>query len=298
VTGIVVITWNSAEVIGQCLDACLRLNDVEVLVVDNGSSDSTVENVRLRPGVRLIENRENRGFAGAANQGLHALRYPAVLLLNPDAMPAEGVAELAALASGPGVGAAGGRLMGPDGRAQTGFNVRAFPTATSLAFEILGVNRLLPKNSLNRAYRIELDPERETEVDQPAGAFLMINRAAWDAVGGFDEDFWPVWFEDVDFCFRLRQAGYRILYTPRTMAHHIGGHSAARLSWEQRQLFWYRSLMRYATKHFDRRGRLLVSAALMAGCLPRALFGVISGRSLHSASVYSKVFGIAVRGAG
>ena len=130
--------------------------------------------------------------------------------------------------------------MGPDGRAELGFNVRAFPTATSLAFEILGVNRLLPKNSFNRAYRIELDPERETEVDQPAGAFLMINRAAWDAVGGFDEDFWPVWFEDVDFCLRLRQAGYRILYAPRTMAHHIGGHSAARLSWEQRQLFWYR----------------------------------------------------------
>ena len=87
-------------------------------------------------------------------------------------------------------------------------------------------------------------------VDQPAGAFLMFSRAAWETVGGFDERFWPVWFEDVDFCARIKAAGFRTYYDPEACAKHSGSHSIRALSLENRERYWYGSLLEYAAKHY------------------------------------------------
>jgi N-acetylglucosaminyl-diphospho-decaprenol L-rhamnosyltransferase len=290
--GIVVVTWNSADVIGDCLDACAQFGDVEVVVVDNASSDNTVDVVRSRPSVRLMANTQNRGFAAAVNQGVGALGCPAVLLLNPDAAPTTRLDSLARAVEAPGVGAAGGRLIDQAGQTQDGFNVRSFPTPLTLAFEVLGLNRLFPWNPVNRSYRLRLS--HEADVDQPAAAFLMVNREVWGAVGGLDEGFWPAWFEDVDFCLRLRLAGYRIRYVPEACATHVGGHSATYLSWESRQLFWYGSLLRYSGKHFRALGRRVVAGALMVACVPRALIGMMAESRLGATGVYSKVFRLAL----
>jgi GT2 family glycosyltransferase len=134
---------------------------------------------------------------------------------------------------------------------------------------------------------------RETgvqDVDQPAGAFLMVNRKAWEAVGGFDESFHPVWFEDVDFCLRLHRQGYRILYHPGAIARHIGGHSTTRMNGRLRQLCWYESLLRYAAKQFPPVGRRAVAAAVMLACYPRAVIGAVVNNGAEAVSVYSKVF--------
>lgn len=294
-TGIVIVTWNSSEVIGACLDSCLRLGNVETVVVDNASSDNTVLEVQRRPAIHLIANGENRGFAAAVNQGVASLDTAEVLLLNPDAQLIAGVEELAEAVSRPGVAAAAGRLVSSDGVTQSGFNIRSFPTAMTLALEVLGLNRLLPQNRWNRLYRADVNEHDETEVDQPAGAFLMLNKMAWSAIGGFDETFAPVWFEDVDFCRRLHNAGFKILFLPASVAVHIGGHSADRLSWEERQLFWYSSLLRYSSKHFNKRGRRIVSAALMLSCIPRAMLALAAGKGYTAVAVYSKVFLIAWR---
>lgn len=290
-TGIVVVTWNSAEVINACLAACLSCREVEVVVVDNASTDGTAGLVRQHHKVRLIANPVNRGFAAAANQGIAALSSPAVLLLNPDAAPLGGLEILRAAVDDQRTGAAGGQLVDTAGQPQDGFNVRAFPTAWTLALEVIGVNRLFPWNPVNRRYRKVV--RQRSEVDQPAGAFLMVNREAWRAVGGLDDSYWPAWFEDVDFCRRLKQAGYRILYVPEAKARHIGGHSASRLSWESRQLFWYGSLLRYSAKHLSTSGRRLVSAAVMAACLPRGVLGLFGRGGLAAVSVYGKVFRLA-----
>jgi GT2 family glycosyltransferase len=284
--GVVVVCWNSGAEIGACLDACLADGDLNVVVVDNASSDNSCEEVRKRPAVRLIANTSNRGFAAACNQGISMIAEPAVLLLNPDAVPVRGVRELAGCALEPGVGACGGQLIGEDARPQEGFNVRSFPTPLTLAFEVTGLNRVAPGNPVNRRYRARF---AEGDVDQPAGAFLMINRAAWEVVGGLDEGFWPAWFEDVDFCRRLRESGYRVRFFRGAVARHLGGHSANRLDWEQRQLFWYGNLLRYSGKHFSTPGVRLVAAAVMLACLPRAIAALASGRR-SGPSVYSKVF--------
>ncbi len=292
--GIVVVTYNSAEVIGACLDACLGAGSFEIVVVDNASQDGTLAEARRRGGVKVIANRENRGFAAAANQGATALEAGCVLLVNPDAVLQGGLEHLIEACSREGVGAAGGRLVDEAGRPQTGFAVRGLPTPLTLVFEVLGLNRLWPSNPVNRRYRcLELDPDRAAEVEQPAGAFLMVRRDAWLRLGGFDEGFGPVWFEDVDFAKRLQEAGLKVQYVPQAVARHRGGHSVRTAPWETRQVYWYASLLRYASKHFGPWQRRAVCGAVLVASVPRMVTGILGEGGLRSVVVCGKVIRLA-----
>jgi GT2 family glycosyltransferase len=293
--GIVIVTFNSADVIEDCVKACLRLPDASIVVVDNASTDNTVNRVPRAGRVRLIANVTNRGFAGAVNQGIEALPdFEEVLILNPDAVPVQGIDELERAVQRDGVGAATGRLVNAEGREQHGFNVRALPTAATLALEALGINRMWPSNPVNRRYRQQI-PAQEAVIEQPAGAFLMVNRRIWAELRGLDDSFFPIWFEDVDFCKRMRDAGYSILYVPNALARHSGGHSAGKLSWRERQLFWYGSLLRYASKHMSRRDRGVVCAAVMLASVGRTLTSAPQFGVAESFAVYSKVVWLAVQ---
>jgi N-acetylglucosaminyl-diphospho-decaprenol L-rhamnosyltransferase len=286
--GAVVVAYNSEGEIGRCLDSLPA--GLEVVVVDNASSDGTRGEVARRPAVRLIANPWNRGFAAAANQGIGALDCEMALLLNPDVELLAGLEALAAQCALEGVAAAGGKLIGSDGRLQAGFMVRRLPTPLTLAFEIMGLNRLWPGNPVNRRYRCrDLDPEAEATVEQPPGALLMIRRDVWRQLGGFDESFHPVWFEDVDFAKRAALAGYTIRYTPATIAKHSGGHSVGRLPRSTRDGYWYGNLLRYADKHFARGGVLVVFASLVLGAALRMAFAVLREGRLEAISRYVKM---------
>jgi len=132
-------------------------------------------------------------------------------------------------------------------------------------------------------------------VEQPAGAFLMIRRDVWQELNGFDERFHPLWFEDVDFCWRARQKGYRMCYTPYAVAKHTGGHSLAKISLENRQLYWYRSLLGFAAKHYRASTVRMVCAAVFLGSIPRMFLGTAAFRSLTPIAVYGKVMALAGR---
>jgi GT2 family glycosyltransferase len=286
--GAVIVTHNSESEIGACLDA-LSGAGCRIVVVDNASSDGTVREVSRRPGVELIENPNNRGFAGAVNQAVRELPCPYILLMNPDAVLLAGLEELQSACRMPGVGASGGMLIGPDGRPQAGFCLRRFPTPWALACELLGINRLWPANPLNRRYRcLDVDLSRPQEAEQPAGAFLMFRRDAWAALGGFDESFWPLWFEDVDFLKRMKDAGYRVRYCPAAQARHAGGHSAGKMAAPWRVLCWHASLFRYAQKHFTRAGKALLALAAAGEALLRMAGCAVRGRT-DSARAYGKV---------
>lgn len=141
-------------------------------------------------------------------------------------------------------------------RPQAGFSIRRFPTAVVPALELLGINRLWPGNLLNR-------------------------RDVWESLGGFDEGFHPVWFEDVDFCRRATQAGYRIEYVPEVRAEHSGGHPVSKLCPARREQYWYGSLLTYAAGHFgplEYRGVCLVA---MLSSIPRTVAGMIGERTLR-----------------
>jgi N-acetylglucosaminyl-diphospho-decaprenol L-rhamnosyltransferase len=287
--GVVIVTYNSASAIGRCLDACLEQGLVDVVVVDNASEDGTAAEASQRRGVRVIANSTNRGFAAAVNQGFQSLQTETVLVLNPDTLICAGLENLEAAVRQDDVGAGTGTLIGPDGKPQHGFNVRAFPTPLTLVFELLGVNRLWPSNPVNRRYRLCLSPNDTVDIEQPAGAFLMVKRVAWRTVGGFDEEFHPVWFEDVDFCKRLLGQGFRILYVPSATAVHAGGDSVSRMPWIVRQQVWYGSLLRYASKHYTDRSVRSVAIAVIIGCTARAVGRAVGQFSLAPFTAWSRV---------
>ncbi|MBI3472472.1 MAG: glycosyltransferase family 2 protein [Candidatus Solibacter usitatus] len=272
---IVIVTFNSEGHIGACLDACLAhcAPDETVLVVDNASQDATLEEVRRR-GVALIANPENRGFAGAVNQGVRASSSDLILLLNPDAVLETGLDPLRRACAQSGVAGAGGKLVDGNRAVQAGFTVRRLPTATALLFEVLGINRLWPGNPVNWHYRCcDLDLEKPGRVEQPAGALLMFRREVWQEIGGFDETFFPLWFEDVDFCRRASDRGYSWSYIPSVVARHAGGHSLVKISLEQRQLYWYGSLLRYSSKHFRPWSHWVVCFGILVGSVARMVAG-------------------------
>jgi GT2 family glycosyltransferase len=275
---VVIVTHNSAAEAGECL-AALRKHAwkldgtgavTEVIVVDNASTDGSADIVEARaPLARIIRNRMNRGFAAAVNQGVRASSSPLVLLLNPDAVLETSLHDLVRAFDSPDVAAAGGSLRGTSGEWQRGFNVRSFPTPSVLVLEALLANRVWPGNPVNRRYRmLDLEPQREQDVDQPAGAFLMFRRKTWEELGGLDEAFHPLWFEDVDFCLRIRQAGGRIRYIPGSVARHSGGHSVKAASLQFRQHAWYGGLLQFCKKHFSAGAyRGLQSAVAVGLCM-------------------------------
>jgi N-acetylglucosaminyl-diphospho-decaprenol L-rhamnosyltransferase len=288
---IVVVTHNSAAEIRGCLDALAAadsVSEIDTIVVDNASDDGTVEKIAAR-GVRLIVNANNAGFAAAVNQGVRATDAPLILLLNPDAYLEHGLDALAAHFEDPGTGAAGGLLTDADGSPQTGFMARNLPSPAALIFEVLGINRLWPRNPVNWHYRcLGKDPVIPGLVEQPAGAFLMFSRKVWERLGGFDERFWPIWFEDVDFCTRLKQAGLNVYYNPIARARHTGTHSIRSLPVEIRERYWYGSLLKYAAKHYHSIAYRAVCFAVVSGAAMRAVRG-IPRNGLKAFAVYGAV---------
>jgi GT2 family glycosyltransferase len=285
------VTYNSAEWIGPCARAC----PVTPVVVDNASGDGSAD-VAAAAGARVIVNRENRGFAAAVNQGIRAAPGELILLLNPDARITSDLVEMVAAFADPQVGAVGGRLLAEDGRDQAGFTLRNFPTPLTLVFETLGVNRLWPGNPVNRRYRLlDRDLSQAQEAEQPAGAFLMVRRTAWEQIGGFDERFQPVWYEDVDFCLRLKQAGWRIRYVPGAQAIHAGGHSVGRLPDVSKRLYWYGSLLKYASKNFSGSGARFVALSVFFAAWLRAIVGIAHSQPMRALPVYGRVAKLAWR---
>ena len=293
--GIVIVTYFSEREIGACLDAALA-SGAEVVVVDNASGDGTVQEVARHPGARLIANHSNRGFAAAANQGIRALSSPYVLLLNPDAIVVEGLDSLRAACDLPGAGGAGGKLIGEDGQMQVGFMARALPTPAALILEALLLNRLWRGNPVNRRYRgLALDYSKIGAVEQPAGAFFMFRRSLWRKLGGFDEGFRPLWFEDVDFCHRAAAEGYVLYFVPSAVARHQGGYSISKISLETRAVYWYANLIRYAGKHFRPAASRAVCLAVLIGSFPRGCLESALKRSLRPLAVYWRVARLAGR---
>jgi len=291
----IIVAYNSEAVIGGCLDALAEMAaSVTALVIDNASSDRTLAEVRARTGVSVIANPENRGFAAAVNQGIRACSAEYLLLLNPDTHILTALDKMVDASRQ--YGLASGKLLDKTGDPQKGFTIRRFPTPLTFWFELCGLNRLWPSNPVNRHYRyLDRDLDREASVEQPAGAFLMFRRDVWERLGGLDEDFYPVWFEDVDFCRRAVDAGYLIEYIPQVAAKHLGGHSVSQISEGCRWRYWCVSLLTYASKHFGPGGYRSACLAVALTSVPRTVAGMIRGRSLTPILSCIKVVGFAVR---
>jgi len=278
---VVIVTHNSGGCIRACLQALEPFTQWKVVLVDNNSTDDTIQEARkVRLEIRTLINSHNAGFAGAVNQAAKVAEGDFLVILNPDTIPTAGsLDKLAQAFRSDAVGAAGGLLMGKDNLPEKGFTVRRFPSTGSMLAEILLLNRVWPGNPCNVHYRcLDLDYESYQEVDQPAGACLAVKRQAWETVNGFDDSFFPVWFEDVDFCRRLRDREWKIVYCPDAIFLHAGGHSINRLSFRDRQSYWYSNLLRYFRKHHSRSEVAALRLGITIGLLFRALLSSVGLR--------------------
>ncbi|MEP7366720.1 MAG: glycosyltransferase family 2 protein [Acidobacteriota bacterium] len=301
-TGVVIVSYNSADCLVPCLKAVLT-HYGHVVVVDNASNDGSVavaRSVPTSPGqvLDVWEAGKNLGFAGGVNAGVRRLGTDNVLVLNPDVClaPGDGLREsLESALNQENTGAVAGVLRAEGTGPQAGFTVRRLPRPRDLILEALGVNAVWPSNRANVRYRcLDLDLHAAQEVEQPAGAFLMFRREAWLALGGWDEEFYPVWFEDVDFCRRLSNAGWKIRLAPGARALHAGGHSVGKLTPLARASYWYGSLLKYSAKHFGPWRTRFVAAAVVIGIAGRMILHFLHLQR-GSLSALNSVLGFAAR---
>jgi N-acetylglucosaminyl-diphospho-decaprenol L-rhamnosyltransferase len=277
---IIIVTHNSGDCISDCLRA-LVASEWEVVVVDNASEDDTAACVKASAvSVMVIDNERNAGFGAAVNQGVRAAKGKLLLILNPDTVVQAGALDqICQVFATPATAAAGGLLVDTNGLPQTGFVFRRFPRVVDMLSEVFLLNRLWPHNPWNRRYRcLDLDFTKQQEVDQPAGACLAFRREMWERIGGFDESFFPVWFEDVDFCRRVRDAGGSIVYTPQAVFTHAGAHSVGKISYADRQMYWYRNLLRYFRKHHGASAAGVLRIGIAAGLIFRSIIALLGVR--------------------
>jgi N-acetylglucosaminyl-diphospho-decaprenol L-rhamnosyltransferase len=264
---VVVVTFNAMPWVEQCLES---VRGYELVVVDHGSTDGTLDLVRERfPDATLIEQ-ENRGMGGGNNTGMRATRRPFVFLLNSDAWTVgDALERLAAhLDAHPRVAVAGPRLRNPDGTLQR--SVRGFPTLWRLATEYFFLRKLAPSSRLlNAFYGGGFAHDRTCEVESLYGAALLVRRAAAEAVGFFDERFF-MFSEETDWFYRFREAGWAVAFVADAEVVHVGGAShGGRLYVEN-----LRGLLRFLAKHrgvgeAERARRLLLASLRVRALLYR-----------------------------
>jgi N-acetylglucosaminyl-diphospho-decaprenol L-rhamnosyltransferase len=261
---VVVVTYNSAAWIERCLES---VRGLETIVVDNGSTDGTVALVRERfPAVRLLEQ-ENAGMGGGNNAGMRIASGRYFLLLNSDAwVVGDAVAQLVAFADEhPEAAVVGPRLLNPDGSLQR--SARAFPTLWRLATEYLFLRKLAPRSrTLNRFYEGGFDHDVVREVDWLFGACLLVRRDAADEVGLFDKDFF-MFSEETDWCYRFRQAGWKVYFFPGAEVVHVGGGSHGGGLFAEN----VRGQLRFLAKHRGAREAERARRLLLAGVRLRLL---------------------------
>jgi N-acetylglucosaminyl-diphospho-decaprenol L-rhamnosyltransferase len=259
----VIVSYNSADYLPDCLRSLRSEGVDEIVVVDNASSDGSVEVVRAAdPAVSVVETGANLGFGSAANRGVAATAGEYVLILNPDTVVEPGTAKALseALDRDPGLAVVGPRMENLDGTLYP--SVRRFPEmAVAFGHAFLGL--VWPTNPATRRYRmLDWDHDRQAaDVDWVGGACMLVRRSAFDLIGGFDEAYF-MYVEDVDLCWRLGQAGWRIGYEPSARVVHALGGSSRRVPYRMIAEH-HRSLYRFVSKSSAgaRRGMLPVVAA-------------------------------------
>ena len=246
---VVIVSYNTVALLARCVRSVLA--DVppgtEVYIVDNASRDGSADMVRRAfPAVRIIANNDNNGFAAATNQALRQARGRYVMLLNPDAELRRGALPRVVdfLDARPAVGVAGARLIYQDGRFQ--HSAFRFPSLPMAFLEFFPINHRLTNSRVNGRFPTA-DYHRVFAIDHPLGACMTVRRAALPEVGLLDESFF-LYCEEVDWCWRFKQAGWHVVHCPEVLAIHHEGQSTRQRRGEM-LVQLYRSRYRLYAKH-------------------------------------------------
>jgi GT2 family glycosyltransferase len=277
---VIIVSWNVRSLLDGCLES-LRpwLNHesagasapAENIVVDKATSHGTVAWLRTaRPPVQVLASAKNLGFGRANNAGLARARGEWLLLLNPDTLVQPGAVEtlITFLAAHPAAGMAAPRLLYGDGSLQR--NAFRFPGLAQVVLDLFPLHSRLVESPLNGRYRAERQPDAAPfPIDHPLGAAMLIRRAVYEQVGGFDEGFF-MYAEEVDWCRCIRAAGWEIWQVPAACIVHLAGQSTRQVAGRMYVELW-RARYQFFAKHYPPRFRQAARLVVRAGMLRKTL---------------------------
>ena len=268
---ICILTRHQPDLLPRCVASCLAEIEraavtSEIILIDNASSDGGPQKVaNLSPLIRLVRNEENLAFSVANNLGIRMSRGNYVLILNDDTEFHAGALGLLVrvMDADPRVGAVGPKLLNPDGSLQRGFTRKRFPRLRGMVAELLRFDFVLEKLPATRDLLTNRgDEQRGGDAEHLTAACLLARREALEAVGLFDEGFYFC-FEDVDLCYRLKKAGWRLLYSPEAQITHYGSASFKKLLRSRQSAIYLGGLILFFRKHSSP-GRFLLFKLTLA----------------------------------
>ncbi|MGQ9798997.1 MAG: glycosyltransferase [Ignavibacterium sp.] len=284
---IIIVNYNVKEFLKNLLHSIHKATQnlsIEIIVVDNASDDGSIEMIKEKfPDVILITNEKNLGFGKANNIGLKKARGKYILLINPDTLVAEDtfIKIIEFFEAHPEAGMAGCKILNPDGTLQLACR-RSFPGPWTSFTKVTGLSNLFPKSKLFARYNLTyLDENQTYEVDAISGSFMMLRKEVYEKVGGFDEQFF-MYGEDLDLCYRIQKAGYKIFYVHTTQIIHYKGESTKRSSLDETRVF-YNAMHLFVKKHFA--SSLIVEVILRSAIALRSLFAFLGKKKLIIISV-------------
>ncbi len=286
---VIIVNYNVKDFLAQALRTIRKSFDYaqqnrpglesEIFVVDNASEDGSVEMVQAQfPEVVTIANKQNVGFARANNVAIARSTGEYILLINPDTLVQEDTIDvmLTAFENNPSIGMAGCKILNPDGTLQLACR-RGFPTPWVAFTKISGLSALFPKTKLFGRYNVTYrDPDHSYEVDAISGSFMMIRRSVYEQIGGLDETFF-MYGEDLDWCYRIQQSGWKIYYIADTQIIHYKGESTRRSNIDEIRTF-YKAMSLFVEKNISQSP--IIKGLLNGTIWIRALFAW-AGRSVQ-----------------
>ena len=250
---IVIVSWNVKDLLGECLKSIYENKGdlkIEIIVVDNASSDQTVEMVKEKfKNVKLIANANNLGFSRANNQGIEISTGEYILALNPDTkvLPDTLKKMVDFMDKNYKIGISGCKHLNPNLTLQP--SVRRFPTVLPILLILTKIAKIIPGIRILRDYFAkDFDYKITQPAQQVAGSFFMIRAQTIEEIGVFDESFF-IWFEEVDYCKRAKEAGWQIWFNSDAEIIHYGGQSFEQKITLEKQLLFFKSAMYYFKKH-------------------------------------------------
>ncbi len=277
---VVIVNYNVEYFLEQCLNSVLKArqkNNIEIFVVDNNSSDGSVEMVKQKfPNVILIANKDNRGFSSANNQAIKIAKGRNILLLNPDTVVEESTFNkvVGFMNSHDDCGGLGVRMV--DGKGDfLPESKRGLPTPLVAFYKIFGLSSIFPKSKKFGAYHLGyLDEFEINQIDVLSGAFLCVSKSALEKVGLLDETFF-MYGEDIDFSYRITQEGFKNYYFPETTIIHYKGESTKKSSINYVFVF-YKAMVIFAEKHFSKNNAKVFSLAIHLAIYLRASLAILN----------------------
>ncbi len=278
---IIIVTWNSEEFIKSCLKSIFSSKgsiDFEVILIDNASQDETVKIINeFKSEVKLICNQKNLGYAKGNNQGMEIARGEYILLLNPDVELKEKCLQLMLdfMEKHTDIDGLGPQLLNLNGTIQP--SCREFPDFSILFWEISGLSFLFPKSKIFGRWRMGyFDFQSVREVDQPMGSCLLLPRKILEEVGVLDENF-PIFFNDVDLCYRIKKSGGKLYFFPDAKTFHYKGGSTQKVKPEMiasAHLSFFGFLFKYKKGVFNKILVYLSGVLFLLTALVRIIFYV------------------------